>query len=70
MFTPRAAPATDTFPSTGIAVQPEMFPMRYGYVPLDCWKETVAPVELFELPFTSTDQEVPGGNPVSVKLTA
>ena len=68
--TPCATPETVTVPEVGFAAYPVTLPTVYGYDPFASVKAIVLVVEDFVVPAKVTDQEVPLGRPLSVKVTA
>ncbi len=60
---------TFTVPDDGLHVYPLTDPTVNAYVPFGSWKVMVDVVELRVLPFRVTDQDVPEGRPLSVKVT-
>ncbi len=68
--TPASAPVNVTGPLDGDAEYPLTEPIWYQYVPFASWKVRVVVVEVCVVVPIVTDQLVPVGNPLSVKVSA
>ena len=62
-------PATSTLPEAGLAAYPVAATVN-EYVPFGSVNATVEVVDDWGVPASVTDQEVPDGSPVSLKVTA